>query len=197
MANTSMGGFRFKYMRNGSPHPVIELKTVATAIATGIFRGDCLKILTDGTVAPAAAGENISFVSDGAEQYYDGAAVRSGPYLPVSTAWTLRERCSIVRAIVARDAVFEVDANDGTTATTEAAFEALVGTNCDHVVAAGSTATGQSAHALNIGSTTTASAGWRIIGLSTNPANDFTASRAKVLVEINESLEPQFSTTGV
>jgi hypothetical protein len=192
-------------MRNGTGTlPAIELRTVATGYGTGIFKGDPLIILSDGTVAVApAVSSPVYAIADGAEQYWDGTAIRRGNYLPASTSWgTVRERRSVVRCIPVRDAVFEADADDATSLTTETAYEGAIGNNVSHAAGSGgSTSSGLSSYSLDISTTaTTQGVVWRIIGISSTAENqDFTGTGVKLLVEANVSDEPQFNggTTGV
>lgn len=188
MANATEGGFRFRRMRNGAKEPSVEIKVVATSQSGAIFKGDPVKLVNDGTVVASAIGELIYGVCDGVESYWDGTAQRKGNYLPDATAWgTVEARKTLLRVIPARGAVFEVDADDGTTAATEAAFRALINENCDHNLGTGSTVSGQSGSNLDISTHVTTTAGWRIVGLSTRPDNDFTVTRAKVEVVCNET----------
>src|SRR5512137_2380703 len=74
---------------NGLGCPPIVEKVVATAYGTGLFRGDLLKAVNDGTVAVAAAGEAPGFVMLSAKQYLgDDGIPRRGPYLPASRSYT-------------------------------------------------------------------------------------------------------------
>lgn len=201
MANTAMGGFRWIGSRNGSHRPHTEICQVATGYTAAIFKGDPVVRVADGTiwVAPAntdpVAGAGIYGVADGVEQYWDGKVMKGGNYLPASTSWgTVRDRRSLVRVILARDALFEVDADDAVTATTEAAYTALINTNCDHHTGAGgSTVTGISSYALDISTADTVSAGWRIVGLGGRINQDWSSANVKLIVEVNESSESQFS----
>jgi hypothetical protein len=201
--NTARGGFRYRCQRNGAVLPRIELRTVATGFATAIFKGDVLKEVADGSVEWAATGStDIYAVADGCEQYWDGQAIRRGNYLPAATAWgTVRERRSVVRCILARDAIFEADADDKTSVTgTEAGYEALIGSNVDHATGSGgSTTTGISSMSLDISTAgSAATQGWRIVGVSSTAENqDFAGSYVKLLVEVNESSQPQFAVVGV
>jgi hypothetical protein len=183
----------------GSASPAIELKTVATAYGTGIFKGDALQLVNDGSVAVATTGEAVSYISDGCEQYWTGSELKKGNYLPASTAWgTVRERRSVIRCIPVRGNVFEIDGDDGTTATTEATYESLVNNNCQMTTGAGgSTVSGQSTYALDISTAATTAGEWRIVGISTRPNQDFASSRVKLLVQANTGQMPPFSTTGV
>jgi len=201
MANNTYGGFRFNKMRNGSRTPVVEVWPVASGYATAIFRGDPVKKVDDGTIEVAAAGDtDILGIADGVEQYNESGVLRKGNYLPASTTFSPSTVGSVnesrVRVILARDTVFEVDADDGSSVTTVAAAHGVVGENCDHVAAAGSTATGRSAYALDISTHVATAAQWRIVGIASDPLNDVTSTRAKYLVEVNESNQPQFSTSG-
>lgn len=199
MANTTMGGLRFKYNRVSGHSPPVEIMHVADDYGTAIFKGDLLKRVAGGGVEVAAAGDtNIVGVADGVDQYYDGTVVRKGAYLPASTSYdTVLERESRVRVILARDTVFEIDADDGSTATTEAAHKAFYDENCDITATAGSTATGLSGHCLDISTHGSAAAQLRIVRLADLPNQDFASSRVKYLVEVNESHLAQYSTSGV
>lgn len=198
MANNSVTGFRFLRMRNGSDRPVVELRDVASAYSTAIFKGDPVNYDTasnPGTVVIAAAGANVYGIADGAEQYVEGGVVRRGNYLPASTTWTLQEQRSVVRVILARDSVFEIQTNNTTAVapTTLANWNAKVNMNADHVAGAGSTANGRSAYFLDIAGAAGTSAQWRIVGFDRN--QDLASQYVKVQVEVNESLEPQYATT--
>lgn len=201
MSNTATPGFKFRRQRNGGTNPLVEIRTVATGNSLGIYKGDPLKLVNDGTVIYAAAGDNVYAVADGVENYFDGAVNRRGTYLPASTAWgTVRERRSQVRCILARDALFEVDCDDAVTATSEASYEALINENCNsHTGAGGSTTTGLSSYVLDISThtTNTGTSQWRIVDIARNVNQDFASTYVKLIVEANLSDEPQYSTTGV
>jgi hypothetical protein len=201
--NTNAPGFRFLRMRNGADRPTIELRDVASTYSVAIFKGDPL-CYVDGvnTVVPAAAGTvTIIGVCDGVEQYLAGGEMRRGNYLPASTAWTLQEQRSIVRVINARDAVFEIQTNNtgGTAPNTLATWNACVGGNFDHVAVAGSTVSGRSNYLLDVNATAvancTGAAQWRVVGFDRSMQRDVNGSNFKLQVEVNESYEPQFSTT--
>lgn len=203
MANTVIGGFRFYKTRNGSPHAHVEEFPVASGYATGIFRGDPVKRLSDGTIAIAAAtNENILGIADGAVRYNGRAIQANSNFLPASTTYTgapdpSNENASIVRVVLGRDAIFEVDVNTAQASITAA--RGIVGNNADHAAGTGSTSTGRSAYVLDGAAPGTATAQWRIIDISGHQiesSNDVTLVNWKALVELNESNEPQYSTTG-
>jgi hypothetical protein len=197
MANTSIGGYRFVRTSNGGHGPSVMEFPVADSNSTAIFTGDVVKMTSGGFVDVAAAGDTqLLGVCHGVVQYWDGEFLRQGRYLPASTtSGSVRDRQSRILVTLAEGAVFEVDADDGVTATTEAAFQAFVGENCDITAGAGSTATGQSGHSLDIGDHKSGAAQVRIVGLSSRLDNDFTSTRAKLLVKFNEDYLA--STSGV
>jgi hypothetical protein len=194
--NANNPGFRFLRMRNGADRPVIELRDVASGHTAGIFKGDAVMIhatsATPGYVEPAIAGSPVFGVADGVEQYLEGGVLRRGNYLPASTTWTLNEQRSVVRVILARDAVFEIQCTKAAAANplTRATWDAVMNTNADLVVGTGVTASGKSAYVLNIGSSASTAAQWRLVGY--DRSQDVTGANFKVQVEVNESFEPQF-----
>lgn len=189
MPNMTMGGYRFAYSTGGGKDPTVSIEHVATGNSTAIFKGDVLKRVSGGGVDVAAAGDlDIVGVCDGVEQYWDGENLRKGNYLPASTAYSTNlSRQSKLRVIGATNAVFEVDADDGVTATDEATFQSYIGENCDITAGAGSTASGLSGHSLDISTHATATAQMRIVGIAKRIDQDFASSRVKLLVQVNEA----------
>jgi hypothetical protein len=194
--NANKPGFRFLRMRNGADRPVIELRDVASGQTAGIFIGDPLMVQATGTypgsVEPAIAAQPVFGIADGVEQYLEGGVLRRGNYLPASTTWSLNEQRSVVRVILARDAVFEIQGTKAAAAAplTRAAWDAIVNTNCNHVVGTGVTASGKGAFVLNLGSSASTTAQWRVVGY--DRSQDVTGANFKVQVEVNHSFEPQF-----
>lgn len=208
MANTALGGLRWKRGRAGGAHPPIEIKPVANNYGTAICKGDVLKLVSDGTVAVAAAGDTVLYgVADGIDQMYVAAAggLIKGNRVAASTTFSPTTVGSInetrVRVIPFYGQVFEADCDTGVADI--AAAVTLIGNNADHVATAGSSTTGRSGHVINTASGTgTGSAGFRIVGIVNYPNggmldNDVTLANWKVEVEVNESTDPAFTTTGV
>lgn len=203
MANTVIGGLRFNKMRNGSDRAVVEEAPVASGYGTAIFRGDPVKRLADGTVDICAAGELVYGIADGAVRFNGRAIQANSNFLPASTTYSgapdpTNENASVIRVILARDAIFEADYDTAQASITAA--RGIVGNNVDHIAAAGSTSTGRSAYKLDGSAPATTAAQWRIMGISDHViegTNDVTLANWKALVEVNESAEPQFTTTGV
>lgn len=196
MANRRYGGFKWRSNRLAprTSHPPIDILPVASAYGTVLYDGDPVKKLSDGTVSAASAGDVIYGVFAGAERYYDGSAVRKGGSLPVSTYGSALERQSLARVIPARGQVFEIDANDGTTATTQAAHQAFIGENCEWV--AGTPVGDQSGAQLNISlHATTNTLSVRLHGLATNPDQDYASVGVKYLVYFNLVQDGEGGTT--
>jgi len=187
MANLSRGGFRWVKNESAptSTTPPIVYMKVADDYGTALNIGDPVKRVSDGTIAACSAGDRIFGIYDGAAQYYDGSVIRSGPTLPASTSYdTNLERMSIARVIPAQGQIFELDADDGTTATTQAAHEAFVNENCEWV--AGTAVNGQSGAALDISThATTNTLSLNIVEIPSKSLQDFAASRVKYWVKVN------------
>ncbi len=200
MANQTIGGFRFVKMRNGANRCPVEILTTADDYSTGLFRGDPIKRVSDGTIALAAATDALVIgIFDGCE-YTDAQGIRRvSSYLPASTSFTAlgAQDAPKCRVLLTKDAIFEVD-GETATATTLAAHMAFVGENADSVAtSAGSTVTGRSGYSLAIAGHSPVSGQFRILGVNTAPDNDPTVARFKYLVTVNESTDPGYTETGV
>jgi hypothetical protein len=199
MANRSWGGFRYRgnLTAPGAVEPRIEIVPVATGYATALYYGDPVKLATDGTLQAAAAGDRLFGVFVGAEQYWDGTVKRKGLSIPAGVAWgTNVDRQTKARVIKATPGIYwELDADDGVTATTQAAHEAFIGENCEWVAGA---ATGEySGAALDISThATTATLSLRIVDIPNRDQQDFASSRVKYYVEINLANYPAGTATG-
>jgi len=147
----AQGGLRWvKSLTSGSSNPPVEERVVASAYGTGLFRGDPLRMATDGTLVAAAATESISHVMVAAVRYYgsDGV-IRSGQFLPASTTYTgtysrANPLASVILVIPVTNQLFEVDVT--TANATQTAGTALIGQCVDVVATAGSTTTGVSGY---------------------------------------------------
>jgi hypothetical protein len=157
--------------------------------------------LCDGSEG-ASGGVAIYGIVVGIQPYYDSTignsgALRPSNVLPSSIAYgTNLERQSKVLVVPVGNDVFEVDCDDAVTATTEAAYQALIGNNADHAL---TTATSTKAYPrLDISSAGTATAQWRIVGISKTADNqDFSGNYVKLLVICNEPQDPSASATGI
>ncbi len=169
MANkdTPRGFWPIRHLTGGTIR--LSEYTIASAFATGIFRGDIVKLVTAGTIEDADAGDRFLGIFEGCS-YVDAAGNQVySKYWPASTVATF------IKAFVYDDPrlVYGVQSAGSTVA-------ADVGELGDHVAGAGSTNTGQSAHELS-GTTSTAYAGFRVIGKIDTPDNDWGTN---VLLEV-------------
>lgn len=192
MANTTLRGCRWAYSLNGAKAPPIRWLHVATGYGTLLVEGDALKFAADGLNRAAAGDTLICGIMTGA-RYWDGTFYKHSRYVPASTSYgTNLARQTMVSFIPPLGQVFEVDADDGVTATTEAAYKALINENADLIV---ESVTGNiSGMALDISDHKTATAQCRIVGIKKTPNTDFASSRVKLFVQINESEDPAFNT---
>ncbi len=202
MANSVIAGIRWlKNEQGGNKEPRVEC-VVASAYATGIFRGDPLKRVDDGTVAVAAAGEAVYAIADGVKQYKAAGIVIKGAYLPVSTTYSGaaildNPEASVVYATPVLDQQFEIPVD--TAQATVVAAQLLVGSNMDLAAGAGgSTATGRSSYVVAAAGTGTGTAQVRLMAISRDPASDPTAANWLGVFKFVEGTEPSPTTaTGI
>lgn len=214
--NVARYGFRWvRGLDGGKPMPVVEEHTVATAASFDVNggaqnvllrKGDPVIQLADGSMdlcdgAEGAGGALVPYgICVGIKQYYDGSRLRVSPeYLPSDIAWgTLRERRSAIFVMPISAGVWEIDADDAVTATTEAAYEALVGSNIDFRLSGlvnelyanprGDISTTNTTNTLML----------RIIAISKTVENsDFTGNFVKLHVIANRAQRPWSSATGL
>lgn len=187
MANRRLSGFRWVRSKdNPNAHsPPIVRRVVATGYATAIYTGDAVKVISDGTITACSAGDTIYGVCDGVDQYYDGVVIRRGGSLPASTSWGSNyERRSLVRVIPVRNQIFRMDADDATTFTTAATYEAAIQENCEWV--AGTAVNDQSGTLLDISThATTNTLSLRIEDVPDPNLQDFASVGVKVDVSFN------------
>src|SRR5205807_1968131 len=111
---------------------------------------------------------------------------RNGRYIPSGTTWTADADRSMVMVIPAASALFEADADDGSSITTIAAARSVGGENCDHIFGTADQGLGLSAALLDISThATTATLQWRVVDVLDQPANDVTVTRARYIVYAN------------
>lgn len=159
--------------------------------------GDPVKRVSDGSVALAVAGDTAYGVITSIGPYYDSSlgAMKFGSSLPGATAWTGVDRQSVVYVVPVLGQVFEIDCDDNTTATTQAAYQAFFGENCDISI----NAVAPRAHPrLDISlHATTNTLVWRILELSPRVNQDFTGNYVKMLVTANLAQQPPSTILGV
>lgn len=185
--NITRGGFRWSRSKDNPrvTSPPIVIVPVATAYGTAFYRGDAVKVLSDGTLAAAAAGDTIYGVFDSADQYYDGTVIRSGGSIPASVSWgTVIQRQTRARVIPVRSQIFRICADDATTATTLSAYQAFLQENAEWV--AGTHVGDQSGTLLDISThATTNTLSVRIEGICDPDFQDFASLGVNLEVSFN------------
>jgi hypothetical protein len=197
--NRSYYGFR-PYIgdpNGGVSFPQTVRKWVATgadhvddgAVSMDLNIGDPVKLVNDGSVLLAVGGDIVWGIVAGFEYYWDGDFMRPTNKLPNQNAWgTVEERRPWVHVIPARACWWEIDVDDNTTATTKAAYLALVGENCEFTCA-GDTSTLKASPLADISThATTQDHSLRIEGISDSRNNeDFSGERVKIIVSFNDT----------
>ena len=199
--NVAMYGFRWVGGKDSCPHQremfvadAVDSEDDAAANCD-IRRGDPVKLVSDGTVNLAKTTEKVYGIVAEVLGVYDSANGTYGPSNRVpngATGGGILDRRTRVSVIPAKGEIFEVDVDDAVTATTEAAYQAFVNENVEHVcVRALSNGNYAAFPKIDIsGHATTAGLGWRIVGLSKSLQNkDFSGANVKILVTVNDSSE--------
>jgi hypothetical protein len=206
--NTSNYGFRWqKQLGAGSTLQPIRCfaatgyQAAPSATNVDLNVGDPVKRVSDGSVALCAAGDATYGIIVGIGPFYDSVqgVMRFGKALPGGTAWgTIMDRQSVLWVVPIAGQIFEVDADDNTTATTQAAYQAFFGENADITInqAAGPPALANPRLDISTHATTNTLV-WRILELSTRQNQDFTGNYVKLLVTGNVVQQAPFQTTGV
>ncbi len=215
MANLTNGGFRVWGTVTGGEGamPVNFVQELASGYNTAIGIGDIIIPVSDGTVARGAASNDGLLLGVVTACSYVAGGITIGRslsnYIPASTTFSPSTvgsaNASLVQYVpLTADVILEVDADDGTTATTAAPQIAMIGENTDLATGTADSTTGVSAFALDISTHATTAANFRIVGIRNySPQggfstldNDPTASRFKFLVVVNEGFWPSYTTTG-
>lgn len=158
---------------------------IASAYATAICTGDPVKLLNDGTIALAAAGDRILGIFNGV-QYVD-----SGGNQQFASRWPASTVATDIKANVYDDPKIVFEVQSGGTPTS-----ADVGTLADHVTGTGSAYTGRSAAYLS-GTMGTGAAGFRVLRLRSTPGNSGQYAVLEVHIFEHELEEHSQATPGV
>ena len=203
--NRKKYGIRFHSTQGGGGRPACIEGLVASGYAgdhggsVGIAIGDPVDLLSTGfmelTNDTATRDTLFGVVMNIANAKVDAnAKARPTNYLPSGTTYTLEETTSKLIVAPFSDHIWEMDVDDAVTATTLAAYRALVGENVDMVFSRDTSNPDKpkcgpvldiSTHA------TTAALMWRIVGVSKTRENqDFSGANVKLLVQLNQGLDP-------
>lgn len=160
---------------------------IATGYNTDLYTGDVVKLLNDGTIARAAAGDRILGIFQGV-RYVDsnGNQVFDGRWPASTTATDIGAQVIDDPAVI-----FQAQFGVATSLT-----QANVGELTDHVVGTGSNVTKQSGAYLDA-STGTGSAGFRIIGLAKFPGNTGAYAIAECTIVEHEHSRDDPATPGI
>lgn len=203
--NRHQYGIRFHSTQGGGGRPACIEALVASAYAgdhggsVGIAIGDPVDRLSTGFVEltndSATRDTLFGVVMSVANAKVDiNGKARPANYLPSGTTYTLEETTS--RLIVApfSDHIWEMDCDDAVTATTLAAYRALVGQNVDMTFSRDTSNPDKPKcnPLLDISTAaTTAALMWRIVGVSKTRENqDFSGNFVKLLVQLNQGFDP-------
>jgi hypothetical protein len=214
MANVQTNGFRpWGTFSNGQGMPGTRVQEVANNNTLGVFVGDVIKQLSDGTVYPAAASDNgvLCGIVVGCSYIFQGRRLTSN-FIPAATTFsptTVGSRqASLVEFVpLTGETIFKVRGFTAT-ATTLATQVALIGENADmDVGAGGDTTTGVSSFSLAVAGHATTTLNFRIIGIDgyvledgiagTLLDQDVSAVSFDYLVTCNEGFYPPYSTSGI
>jgi hypothetical protein len=201
-------GFRFYASQTGGGRPPCIEMLVASGYAgdhggsVGVTIGDPVDLLSTGFVElmndTAVRDTPYGVVMAIANARIDSnGKARPASYLPSGTTYTLEETTSKLIVAPFGSNIWELDCDDNTTATTLAAYRALVGENVDVVFSRDTSNPDKpkcnpvidiSTHA------TTAALLFRIVGVSKTRENaDFSGANVKLLLQLNQGLDPMLS----
>jgi len=217
MDNVKRYGFRWARGYNRNSHPdVFELPvTSGTNFTVSGFGtnlnlnvGDPVRLDASGGVVLAGGDENAATsqapwgVVMGFGPYFNGARMVRSTVLPSGVSYgTSIDRQSRVLVTPFSEGIWEIDCDDILTATTLLTYQALVGENCDHQLAAAvAGAPPFSANPVLDISThnpATATLSMRIFGVSQTGENqDFAGQWVKMLVTVNKGAEAFYTNVG-
>ncbi len=211
-------GFRLVGLTGGPGHPKPIRKIVATDASfdvsgglqnAALTMGDVVTLASTGGVTLCGGAENGQTpvlpygVIVGVEPYFDASigqagAMRPSSELPSDIAWgtVLSRQSRLLIQPFLPGLVFEVDVDDATTATTEAAYQAFIGENVSMInTGAASAVPRRVAPKIDISShATTATLLFRIVGISPTMDNvDFSGANVKLLVTANNAQDGAYT----
>jgi len=207
MADNRAGyGFRFARAKYGRPLESPIKKLVASnavfsvsggATAVGLGPGDPVKLVNDGSVTLSTGTEgstdDVWGIVVGVAPYWNAAlgVMQPANLLPSNTVWgTNLDRASYVYVVPVEQAYWEIDVNDATTATTEAAYKAFVGENVSMILTGASGGTRVAPKANISTHATTAALKFRISDISQTKDNyDFSGANVKIILELNATVQ--------
>lgn len=208
--NVHKYGIRWSISANGgkTPQPIrftiadaYQAKADNTTTSVDLNIGDPVKLLVDGTVALMNTTDLGWGVIIGFEPYWNGSVMQPTNRLPGgTTGGGILARKSAALVVPLSAGYWEIDCDDKVTATTEAAYQLLIGGNYNHTCVGDTTNASQpkADPMLDISALNTTALTFRLAYISTTAANqDFSGSYVKVIVRANAVQEAPFYTTGL
>ena len=157
--------------------------TIDTTYSTAIYTGDPVKLVADGDIELAAAGNTILGIFQGVSYKESNGEVKFSRYWPGAVSGGTDIKALVIDDPFVTYSAFDDGDSDFLTA-------ADVGTSADHVAVSGSTVTGVSGAMIDTDGATASAAGFKIIRRIDRPGNSFgTANGDQVEIEVmlNES----------
>ena len=197
MANRKAYGFQPHAPLDGRSSPDPEVFQVATgyqaqddgtSFSVDLNIGDPVKLVNDGSVALALTTQPAYGIIVSCPQVYDAVkgVVAPAPRVPGATAWgTDLNNQTLVSVVRADSWVFRLQADENTTATTEAAYNALRNQNISHTCVGDTTAKIADPLAGMSTANTTAGLTWRIVGTYPGVDQKFDETFVTLLVTAN------------
>lgn len=183
-SNTPFGFRPMRHLSGGDANRNMEFP-IATGYATAIGTGDIVKLLNDGTIAVAAAGDRPLGVFMGVSYTAsDGSQV-------FTNRWPASTTATNIKASVMADPMVTCEVMSGGTPTL-----ADAGQIADHVTGTPNAVTGNSTAYLN-SSTGTGTAGFRILRLVDKPGNSGQYATLEVQFQEHEFLQTVGATPGI
>lgn len=182
---------------------------INTNVSVGLAIGDPVQRLTDGSFALAGDTTTTGAVPFGVvagfgnvKLDYGATKSRPSPYYPTGVTYTTKANETKVYVLPFGRDVWEIDADDNVTATTEAAYRALFENNFDlvYLLDAANPDKRRANPMLDIsgGGFGANTAHFRLFGISKTQENqDLSGNFVKLLVQLNEGREPVFTSTGL
>lgn len=180
---------------------------INTNVSVGLSIGDPVQLLTDGSVALAGDTTTTGAVPFGVvvglrAKVDANQKSRPANYYPTGVTYTTKENETLAQVLPFGRDIWEIDADDAVTATTEAAYRALIGNNFDMVYLLDATNPDKrrANPMLDIsgGGFGANTAHFRLFNISKTRENvDFSGNYVKLLVQLNEGREPMFTATGL
>lgn len=209
--NIQRYGLRFHSTYHGTGTPPLERYRVVSgyqAAPSGtnvdLYAGDPVVQVAGGGLNLATAGATnqvLGVISHFSAQQYGGNAAQFLPWLdhlPGGTTWTAGTDQEVFAYVIpVAGQIFEIDVDDNVTATTQSAYETIIGHNVNLSYTPSSTLKKAFPQALISTNATTNTFQFRIIDISRQVNIDYSGKFVKLLVTANNVQQAPYQTTGI